>query len=391
MDRTFRDSEILEVGRLFFRLGVAGFGGPAAHIAWMEEEIVRRRQWISREEFLDLVAVTNLIPGPNSTEMAIHIGYLRGGLPGAIVAGLAFIVPAVALTTALAWGYVRYGQLPAVEPYLAGIQPAVIAVIAGAVWRLGRVAVIGPWSAVVAAACFAASLAGIGELPILGGAALAGFLLPGGRLLAHSGEQGISAVVVSPFALGPAAVAVVGSGVAGASLWQLSLFFLKVGAVLYGSGYVLVAFIETGLVQEYGWLTATELIDAVACGQITPGPVLSTSAFVGYLVAGPSGALVSAASIFFPSFVFVAIVRRWVSRLRSNPRTAGVLDAVRSAAVALMGGVLLQLGQPLLGSAAAWGVLGAAGLAVFRWRIQPLWIVIGGAILGRILGVPWSA
>lgn len=350
---------------------------------------MRRRGWISRDEFLDLVAVTNLIPGPNSTEMAIHIGYLRAGLLGAIAAGVAFIVPAVALTTALAWGYVRYGQLPAVGPYLAGIQPAVMAVIAGAVWRLGRSAVVGPWSALVAAVCLAGSLSGFGELQILGVAALAGFLLPGGRLLSPTGGDGKSLAFVPPLAFAPLATSAAGAAPAAASLTQLALFFLKVGAVLYGSGYVLVAFIETGLVEEFGWLTAGQLIDAVACGQITPGPVLSTSAFVGYLVAGPSGALVSAVSIFFPSFVFVAIVRRWVSRLRANPRTAGVLDAVRSAAVALMAGVLFQLGQPLLGTAAAWAVMGVAGLAVFRWRVQPLWVVIGGAILGRMLGIPW--
>ena len=318
-----RTGSLGEIARLFLKLGVIGFGGPAAHIAMMEDEVVERRGWLSRQHFLDLIGATNLIPGPNSTEMTMHVGYERGGWRGMLTAGGCFILPAVLLTGTLGWLYVTYGSLPEVQPFLVGINPAVLAVIIGALWRLGKKAVTG-WRLVPIGVGVAALLvAGLGEvLALLIGGGLGTLWLVFGERERGRGEEGedgergkkksetrnlkhetkpLNPEPQTPNPKPPTrppsqalipllAVQAVGAGATSVSLWKLGLFFLKVGAILYGSGYVLVAFLEGDLVEGYGWLTQTQLLDAIAIGQFTPGPVLTTATFIGYILAGVPGA-----------------------------------------------------------------------------------------------------
>lgn len=387
-----------EVIRLCGKLGVIAFGGPAAHIAMLEDEAVTRRKWLSRDHFLDLVGATNLIPGPNSTEMMIHIGYQRAGWPGLLAAGISFVLPAVVLSTLLAWVYVKYGMLPAVQPLLMGIKPAVLAVILGALWRLGRTAskpqaamqtriVLGIIGIAVAVAVYlgapvvwslvAGGVLGMAALRGTGGlrAAAALLALPDSRFNLPWAE-------ISPSSALKWAALVAASTVSGLTLGALGLFFLKVGSVLYGSGYVLVAFLEDELVHTNGWLTQQQLLDAIAIGQFTPGPVLSTAAFIGYVLAGVPGAAVSAAAIFAPSFVFVAILNPIVPRLRRSAWMAAFLDAVNVSAVGLMAAVLVRLTADVVTGWPAAVIALLAAAAVLRWRVSSAWVVIGGALLG---------
>ena len=386
-----------EVIRLCGKLGVIAFGGPAAHIAMLEDEAVTRRKWLSRDHFLDLVGATNLIPGPNSTEMMIHIGYQRAGWPGLLAAGISFVLPAVVLSTLLAWVYVKYGMLPAVQPLLMGIKPAVLAVILGALWRLGRTAskpqaamqtriVLGIIGIAVAAAVYlgapvvwslvAGGVLGMAALRGTGGwgGAAALLALPDSRFNLPWAE-------ISPSSALKWAALVAASTVSGLTLGALGIFFLKVGSVLYGSGYVLVAFLEDELVHTNGWLTQQQLLDAIAIGQFTPGPVLSTAAFIGYVLAGVPGAAVSAAAIFAPSFVFVAILNPIVPRLRRSAWMAAFLDAVNVSAVGLMAAVLVRLTADVVTGWPAAVIALLAAAAVLRWRVSSAWVVIGGALL----------
>ena len=390
-------ARLKELALVFLKLGVLGFGGPAAHIAMMEEEVVARRGWLKRERFLDLLGATNLIPGPNSTEMAIHLGYVRAGWSGLAVAGICFILPAVGLTAGLAWIYVRFGQLPQVAPWLLGIKPAVLAIIAVSVWRLGNRA-CKTWSlGIIGGGVLVASLLQVNEVAALLLGGVAGMLwlrLPRvvrsrrGKILPILAISWLGQWLGAKSQILLAAMAGAGgAGAASATLWKLGLFFLKVGAVLYGSGYVLVAFLQGGLVQEYGWLTQRQLLDAIAIGQFTPGPVLSTATFIGYLIAGAGGAAVATTGIFAPSFVFVALVNPWVPRLRKSPWTAAFLDAVNVSAVALMAAVTVKLGQATLTAWPAWLIALAAILIGLRWKINLAWIVVGGGVLGWLLSL----
>ena len=294
-----KEKRIAQLAILFFKLGTTAFGGPAAHIAMMEEEVVRRRQWMTKERFLDLVGATNLIPGPNSTEMAIHIGYMRAGVAGLIVAGLSFIIPAVVITGALAWMYVKFGTLPEISPFFFGLKPVVVSIILVAGIRMGKTAAKSGQLVIIGVSVAAAALAGLNEVLALLCGGAAGIMLYAlkeskGKKLFLWGISFLTPLWVM-FRRGDvqaavAAAAVGAAGVAGISLWKLGLFFLKIGAVLYGSGYVLIAFLEGGLVKDYGWLTQQQLLDAVAVGQFTPGPVLSTATFVGYVISGAPGA-----------------------------------------------------------------------------------------------------
>lgn len=392
-----------EIARLFLKLGIIAFGGPAAHIAMMEDEFVTRRSWIDRQHFLDLVGATNLIPGPNSTEMTMHVGYERAGWPGLFTAGSCFILPAVLITGGFAYLYVQYGSLPAVEPSLYGIKPAVIAVILGAVWKLGRKAVKGWRFAVMGTAVAAVVLGGVGEiLALLGGAVLGTIWLLG---TGYDSSKTASRLVPILFLqqragttsqIGAAADSAVGiaagtaASAAGISLWKLFFFFLKIGAVLYGSGYVLVAFLEGGLVEDYGWITRAELLDAIAIGQFTPGPVLSTSTFIGYLIEGIPGAAVATLGIFLPSFFFVLILNPLIPRMRESVWLSAFLDAVNVAAVALMLAVTIQLGIGTLTSWPAWLIAGAAAVGVIAFRLNAAWLVLGGAVVGWLLS-PFAA
>ena len=393
-----------EVVKLCGKLGIIGFGGPASHIAMLEDEAVAQRKWLTREHFLDLVGATNLIPGPNSTEMMIHIGYHRAGWPGLLAAGISFVLPAVLLSTLIAWIYVKFGMLPAVQPFLMGVKPAVLAVILGALWRLGKTA-SKPKEA--AQSRIALGIIGIAvALTVYRGAPVIWSLIAGGllgmlALRAISDWSGAAALLALPALpalpdgrnalpwadLSPAsalkwAALLAAAAAPAVTLGALGLFFLKVGSVLYGSGYVLVAFLEGELVHEYGWLTQQQLLDAIAIGQFTPGPVLSTAAFIGYVLAGVPGAFISAAAIFAPSFLFVAILNPIVPRLRRSAWMAAFLDAVNVSAVGLMAAVLLRLTGDIVTAWPAAVIALLAAAAVLRWRVTSAWVVIGGALLG---------
>jgi chromate transporter len=374
-----------ELASLFLRLGATAFGGPAAHIAMMEDEVVRRRAWLTREQFLDYLGATNLIPGPNSTEMAIHIGYARGGWPGLIVAGLAFILPATAIVGALAWAYVRYAGLPDVAGVLDGVKPVVIAVVVQALWRLGRSAVKTVRLAVLALAATAAVAAGVHELVVLG---CAGLTAAAGRLAFARRPAGPRATLLAPgLFTGAAKVAVVVGAAAGAALtpfglWPLFLVFAKVGAVLFGSGYVLLAFLRADLVERLHWLTERQLLDAIAVGQVTPGPVFTTATFVGYVLDGARGAGVATFGIFLPAFVFVALSGVLLPRLRRSATAGAVLDGVNVASLALMAVMSWQLGRAALVDPLTLGLATGSAIALFRYRVNSAWLIAGGGILG---------
>lgn len=389
-------SSLVELTILFFKLGITAFGGPAAHIAMMEEEVVKRRKWITRDHFLDLVGATNLIPGPNSTEMAIHIGYVRAGLSGLIVSGLSFILPAVIITGALAWIYVKFGTLPQASNFLFGIKPVVISIILLAVMRLGKTAVKSTMLTVIGISVAAASLLGINEVFSLlcGGITGIALYVVKGKIYKDITWSLIPLSIQSPELLktgrAKAVASVSVAGIASVSLWKLGLFFLKIGSVLYGSGYVLIAFLEGGLVKDYGWLTHQQLLDAVAIGQFTPGPVLSTATFVGYLVSGVPGAAISTIAIFLPSFVFVLILNPVIPRLRASKIMSAFLDAVNISAIGLMAAVTIQLMSTSLTDWKTVMIALAAAIAGMRFKLNSAWLVLGGAFMGWIMRVIFS-
>jgi chromate transporter len=363
-----------ELAILFLRLGATAFGGPAAHIALMREQVVRQRGWLGEEEFLDLLGATNLIPGPSSTEMAIHIGRTRAGWPGLVVAGVCFILPAALMVAALAWGYVRFGALPQVTGALYGLKPVIIAVVLQALIALGRSAVRSLPLALLGVAAAGASLAGMSEIGLLlaAGAAAASVQLARRKSAAHA---------LAPLAL-PAAVL----PHAAVSLSGLFLVFLKIGALLFGSGYVLYAFLRADLVQRLGWLTERQLLDAVAVGQITPGPLFTTATFVGYLVRGGPGALVATLGIFLPSFVLVALSGPLIPRLRRSPAAGAFLDGVNVASLALMAVVTWHLGRAAIVDAPT-AVLAAAAAVALLLRVPSLWLMLGGVAAGLLASV----
>ncbi len=381
-----------EVAALFLKLGLIGFGGPAAHIAMMEDEVVRRRRWVSREHFLDLLGATNLIPGPNSTEMAIHLGFVRARWPGLVTGGGCFILPATVIVLALAVAYRRYGALPQATWLLYGVKPVIIAVVVQALWALARQALRTPLAAVVAAAVVGLAAWGANEVGLLFGAAV---LVPCLRRAAAHGTaaRGIAPLLVGPAIWGasPAAVsgvAALGGGAAApVTLAKLALIFLKVGSVLFGSGYVLLAFLRPDLVERTGWLSDRELLDAIAVGQVTPGPVLTTATFIGYLLAGVPGALLATLGIFLPSFVFVALSNPLIPRLRRSPWAAGFLDGANAASVALMALVTVELGRAALVDWLTAGLAVVAGLLLLRFRVNSAWLVLGGAGAGGLAGL----
>jgi len=364
-----RAAELRGLAALFLKLGVIGFGGPAAHIALMREEVVRRRHWLSDQEFLDLIGATNLIPGPNSTEMAMHVGSVRAGLAGLVVAGACFIAPAALIVGSLAAIYVRYGTTPEGSWVLYGIKPVIIAIVVQALWGLGRSALRSLPASLIAAAALVLYLFGINELILLAAGGiialvlLRGTLLPGLMLLG-----GPAAVTGAPF-----------------ELPKMFLLFLKIGSVLYGSGYVLLAFLRGDFVSRLGWLTDQQLLNAVAIGQFTPGPVLTTATFVGYLLAGLPGAVLATVGIFLPGFVFVAVSHPVIPRLRRSRTAGAVLDGVNAAALGLMAGVTFQLGRAALID--VWTVLLALAGAAALWRtkVNSVWLIVGGAAAGLLI------
>lgn len=365
-------SKLSELALIFLKLGTFAFGGPAAHIAMMEEEFVSRRQWLSREHFLDLVGATNLIPGPNSTEMTMHIGHERAGKAGLFVAGICFIAPAVFITALLGWIYVHYGQLPEVAPFFRGIQPAVIALIASAILKLGKKALKNVELGVLGALVVGLTLLGVNEIAALLGAGLVGMLYF--HMRQKEGKLGM----FIPFLISPAPGAILGS----LSSLKIFLIFLKVGAVLYGSGYVLFAYLDAELVQT-GLLQPSQLMDAVAVGQFTPGPVLSTATFVGYQLNGFSGALAATLGIFLPSFLFVWLLNPLVPRMRASKLMRGFLDSVNIASVAVMVTVVIHMGMSSISDwRSAVIMLLSLGVVSLWSKVSSMWIVLGGSLLG---------
>jgi chromate transporter len=382
-----------ELAALFLKLGAISFGGPAAHIALIEEEVVRKREWMTRQQFLDMLGAANLIPGPTSTEMAINVGFVRAGWTGLCIAGASFILPAALITGAFAWLYVRLGTLSQATSVLAGIKPAVIAVIAIAIWRLGKTAVRDAGLAALGVVALAAFLLRINPIAILfvGGAL--------GMLARHASQlRAAGTVILFPrfaqlaqraswrslgiFTLVSAAAAPTATR---PSLARIALFFLKVGAVLYGGGYVLLAFLDQGLVHQHAWLTEQQLLDAVAIGQFTPGPVLSTATFIGYILGGAPGAAVATLAIFLPSFFYVSLLAPVLFRLRQSPWMAAFLDSVNVCAVALMVGVTIRLATDALRGWPAWVIAMTALAVLLRWKLNPAWVVLGGGIAGLLL------
>jgi len=369
--------KLMELIRLFFKLGLISFGGPAASIAMIESEVVGKKRWMTEQHFLDLVGATNLIPGPNSTEMAMHCGHEYAGWRGLIAAGLSFIFPAVIITGVLAFLYVRFGDVPAVDPFLYGIKPAVIAIIIGAVYTLGMKALKNWQVGIIGLFVFIAAFLGVSEIAAILGAGLAGLIWFGlkGKL------NGRYLSMFLPFMiLNPEMPVKLFSSV------KLFLVFLKIGAVLFGGGYVLVAYLDGELVEKLGWLTRQELMDAIAIGQFTPGPILSTATFIGYQLNGVWGAILATVGIFLPSFFFVLILNPFVPKLRNSAIASGFLDSVNIAAVALMIVVSVRLGQDILTDWKAWliALLSIAVTTIYK-KVSAFWIVIGGAILGYLL------
>jgi chromate transporter len=355
----------------FLRLGTIAFGGPAAHVALMEDEFVRRRQWLTRQEFLDLVGAASLIPGPSSTEVAIYVGFRRAGLRGLLLAGACFILPAAILTTILAAAYVRFGRLPAIGGVLYGVKAAIVAVIAQALVGFARTAIKGVGLLLLGiAAAVGSAAAGLPPLAILVGA---------GTLAAF-----VAWTQKAPPA-GPAMLLPSSSAV---GLAKVFATFVKIGGIVFGSGYVLLAFLRDDLVVHRHWLTEAQLIDAVAVGQVTPGPVFTTATFLGYLLAGVPGALVATVGVFLPSFVLVAVSGSFVARLRRSPVAGAFLDGVNAASLALMGVVTLQLAKTAIVDVVTGAVaIGAAALLV-RWRVNSAWLVLGAAAVGLVARLP---
>ena len=378
-----RSTSLWTLGLLFLRLGTTAFGGPAAHIAMMEDEVVRRRRWLKHDEFLDLLGATNLIPGPNSTELAIHIGHRQAGWPGLLVAGVSFILPAVLIVTAFAWAYVRYGSLPEVAGVLYGVKPVIIAIVLQALWSLGRTAIKTRLLALVALAAVVLTFLRVHELLVLFGA---GVIVGLTRMIARQVRS--SRNLLLPISSIPLFLQASAATAAPFGLWPLFLFFVKVGAVLYGSGYVLLAFIRADLVERWHWLTETQLLDAIAVGQVTPGPVFTTATFIGYVLGGTQGALVATFGIFLPAFFFVAVSGPLVPRIRQSPTAGAFLDGVNAAALALMLVVTYELGRAALVDLKTIILAVVSAVILFCFRLNSAWLVLGGAVIGLLLYRP---
>jgi chromate transporter len=366
-------SSIGEIAGLFLRLGLTAFGGPAAHLGLMEREAVARRHWMSRESFLDLVGACNLLPGPSSTQVAMALGYTRLGWLGLVTAGACFITPAALATLGLAWAYVQYGSLPQAQGLLYGAKPAMMALIAQAVWKLGRTALKNAWLAAAGAACFATAL--------LGAPPLAELIVCGSVMLAIAWGRRRTNVAMG-LALLPVGA---GGGAASAiGLWPLLLVFLKLGVVVFGSGYVLLAFLQADLVDRLHWVTQGQLLDAVTAGQVTPGPLFATATFLGYVIDGWSGAAVATTAIFLPSFVLAGVAAMLASRIRRSVLAGAFLDGVNVAAVAVMASVAITLGRAALVDAWTWGVgVTSVGLLIGT-KVNPAWLIVGGAMVGML-------
>ncbi len=365
-----------EVIFLFLKLGLTAFGGPAAHIGMMHDEVVKRRKWLDEQEFLDLIGATNLIPGPNSTEMAIHLSFKRAGWRGLIFGGLSFIVPAVLIVLGLAWLYVEYGSYPQAEWLLYGIKPVVIAVVLQALWGLGRKAIKDWLTGAMVALVITLYLMGINEIALLFGGGLALVVVKNIRNLSVDKMAG----VVIPGSL----LSIVPHAISSVQLPLLFFTFLKIGSVLYGSGYVLLAFLRSDFVVNLGWLTDQQLIDAVAIGQVTPGPVFTTATFIGYVLAGIPGALLATSGIFLPSYVFVALSSPLIPKLRESKFFSVLLDGINAVSLGLMAAVLVQLGRASLIDPLTIIIGLTSSVLLIKYRVNSTWLVLGGGVIGLL-------
>jgi chromate transporter len=382
-----REASLGEIALVFLKLGTIAFGGPAAHLAMMEEEFVRRRRWITQADFLDRLATANLIPGPSSTEVAIFVGQLKHGWRGLIVAGCCFIIPAAVMVSVIAWAYVRFGSLPKVEGILSAIKPAMVAIVIQALGKLARTGVRTTLLAVVAVLAVVLSFMGVGPVLVLvfAGVASASAWAMKNRLLgavAFPKMAGFQKVLGLPKVV--VAVAAVGAAFP-VGLVRLFLSFLKIGSVVFGSGYVLLAFLQTEFVERLHWLTEKQLLDAVAVGQFTPGPVFTTATFIGYVVAGWAGAAVATAGIFLPGFVLVAVSGPLIPRLRRSAVAAAALDGLVAGSLALMAVVTWQLGKASLVDWPTLVVFGVSLIALLRFRVNSAWVIAAAAVVGWVM------
>src|SRR6266487_1161673 len=367
-------SPLAEVAALFFKLGFTAFGGPAAHIGIMHDEVVVKRKWLTNEDFLDLLGATNLIPGPNSTEMAIHIGYVRAGWPGLIVGGLGFVLPATLIVLALSWLYVKFGTTPQVGWLLYGIKPVVVAIIAQAIWNLASKALKNKMLVLFGIIVFALYFFKVNEIMLLFAGGLVFMLLSNVQRLRNLNANAL--LPLSAIALSQAAIPF--------SLPALFLTFLKIGSVLYGSGYVLLAFLRADFVLRLGWLTDQQLIDAVAIGQFTPGPLFTAATFIGYLLGGIPGALLATLGIFLPSFVFVAISNPLIPKIRNSPWAGSLLDGVNASALGLMAAVTFQLAASSLTDFYTAVIAIISLFLLLRYKINSTWLILSGGIAGFV-------
>jgi len=369
-----------EVALLFLKLGTFSFGGPAVYLALMHHETVRRRRWVDEQRFLDLVGATNLIPGPNAAEMAIHLGLIRAGWSGLIAGGALFILPGMAATLLVAWAYVTYGSIAEVGWVLYGVKPVVIGIVIEALWKLGRKGIKGPATAIVGVGVVALYIVGVNEIALLFGGAVVVLLVHSARDLLKHGLPALAPIPV----LFQTPLTALFTGVAPFSQTTLFLSFLKIGSVLFGSGYVLLAFLRSEFVVRLGWLTDQQVLDAVVAGQITPGPVFSSATFVGYLLGGWPSALLATLGIFLPSFLFVGLLSRILPYVRKSPWAAVFLDGVNASSLGLMAGVAVQLGQTAIIDIFSLVLLLATLFVMFRLKVDPIWMIIGGGLLGVI-------
>ena len=394
----YQRNRLAEVASLFLRLGFTAFGGPAAHIAMMRRELIQQRHWISDEHFLDLISVINLVPGPNSTELAIYLSYLRAGWLGLIVGGICFITPAMLIVLVLAWLYARFGTLPEATWLFYGIQPVVIAIVAQALWGLSRTVLKRVFPVVLALIILILYLLGTNILLLLlCGGLVVGLLRWIERL--RKQRQGVNIGMIMPFSPAPlffkwlynvsdmsvtmnVGMNMIGVAAEPVNLFVLFLLFLKIGATLYGSGYVLLSFLRQDLVLNLHWLTDRQLLDAISIGQFTPGPVFTTATFVGYITGGIPGALLATLAIFLPSFIFVPLIHSLASRLRRSPWTSALLDGINIAALALMAGVLIQLGRSALVDVLTWAIALVSLVILLRYKINSVWLIVVGALIG---------
>ncbi len=369
-----RQQRLKDLVRVFLKLGTIAFGGPAAHVAMMDDEVVKHRGWMTREKLLDLLGVTSLIPGPSSTQLAIYIGYERAGFWGVVLAGTSFILPAMLMVWGLAAAYVRYQALPQVNWLLYGIKPVIIAIVVQALWKLGQKAVKDRWTAIAALTVILAFALGANELMLL---LLAGL----GVTLVKNGKNGWGTKLPVLFFPGVLATAAP-PAIASVSWVKVFFFFLKIGSVLYGGGYVLLAFLQRDLVERSHWLTSQQLLDAIAIGQVTPGPLFTTATFVGYLLAGNGGAIAGTLGIFLPSFILILVIGPWVAKIRSSPWASGFLDGVNAASVGLMAVVTYTLGRAAIVDWLTITVALLSSIAIFRFQINSIWLILAGGLVG---------